>query len=334
MMDIYKIAVVPGDGIGREVVPAAVRVLENTGLEFEFQRVDVGYEVYKKEGVPVPGEAIAKIKESPVCLFGATTTPVGLEHYRSAILTLRRALNVYANIRPARSYPVDGSREGVDLVVVRENSEGLYSGIEFETEDAAYTLRVITRKASERIAHHAFNLAMRRQRRVTLVTKANVMRKTGGLFREACLLVGEEYPEVALDELFIDVAAMNLVMKPEAFDVILAPNLFGDILSDEAAGLVGGLGMAPSASIGLERSLFEPVHGSAPDIAGRGIANPMAAILSAKMMLDHLGEESWGRRIERAVVSVLEDGEHLTPDIGGTASTVEVTNAIIYALEK
>jgi isopropylmalate/isohomocitrate dehydrogenase-like protein len=334
MMDMYKIAVVPGDGIGKEVVPEAVRVLEATGLEFEYQRVDVGYEVYKKEGVPVPPEAIAQIKESPVCLFGATTTPVGLDNYRSAILTLRKALNVYANVRPTRSYPVEGSREGVDLIVVRENTEGLYSGIEFETEDTAYTLRVITRKASERIARHAFELAMRRRRRITLVTKANVMRKTGGLFRETCLLVGEEYPEVALDELFIDVAAMNLVMKPQAFDVILAPNLFGDILSDEAAGLVGGLGMAPSASIGAEHSLFEPVHGSAPDITGRGIANPVAAILSAKMMLEHIGEETWAQRIEGAVLSVLEDGEHLTPDIGGTASTAEATDAIIEALEK
>ena len=331
---MYKIAVVPGDGIGKEVVPEAVRVLEATGLEFEFQRVDVGYEVYKKEGDPVPMEAIAQIKESPVCLFGATTTPVGPENYRSAILTLRKALNVYANVRPIRSYSVEGSREGVDLVVVRENTEGLYSGIEFETEDTAYTLRVITRKASERIARHAFDLAMRRRKRVTLVTKANVMRKTGGLFRAVCLLVGEEYPEVALDELFIDVAAMNLVLKPQAFDVILTPNLFGDILSDEAAGLVGGLGMAPSASIGVEYSLFEPVHGSAPDIAGRGIANPVAAILSTKMMLEHLGEENWARKIERSIMSVLEDGEHLTPDIGGTASTAEATDAIIEELEK
>ena len=331
---MYKIAVVPGDGIGKEVVPEAVRVLEATGLEFEYQRVDVGYEVYKKEGAPVSPEAIAQIKESPICLFGATTTPVGLDNYRSAILTLRKALNVYANIRPTRSYPVEGSREGVDLIVVRENTEGVYSGIEFETEDTAYTLRVITRKASERIARHAFELAMRRRRRITLVTKANVMRKTGGLFREACLLVWEEYHEVALNELFIDVAAMNLVMKPQTFDVILAPNLFGDILSDEAAGLVGGLGMAPSASIGAEYSLFEPVHGSAPDIAGRGIANPVAAILSAKMMLEHIGEGTWAQRIEGAVLSVLEDGEHLTPDIGGTASTAEATDAIIEALEK
>jgi len=209
----------------------------------------------------------------------------------------------------------------------------LYSGIEFELEDSAFTLRMITRRASERIARFAFRLAMKRRKRVTIVTKANVMRKTCGLFREVSLLVAKDYPEVEVNELFVDVAAMNLVLKPQVFDVIVTPNLFGDILSDEAAGLVGGLGLVPSANMGDNYALFEPVHGSAPDIAGKGIANPMATILSAKMMLDYLGESKWAERIENAVVTVLKEGKYLTPDLGGTSTTREVTEAIIDALE-
>ncbi len=332
MRAMHDVAVVPGDGVGREVVPEAMRVLESTGLGFNFHRSEVGYEVFKRVGNPVPAEALSRIMESPVCLFGATTTPVSIKDYSSAILTLRKALGVYANIRPAKSRPVKGSREGVDLVIVRENTEGLYSGIEFGDEERAFTLRVITREASERIARGAFELAMSRRRLLTVVTKANILRKTDGIFREASLRVAEEYPEVEVNELFVDVAAMHLVVKPQIFDVILAPNLYGDILSDEAAGLVGGLGLAPSASIGNEYALFEPVHGSAPDIAGKGIANPMAAILSAKMMLQHLGEDGWALRLEAAVLSVLEEGRYLTPDIGGDATTLEVTDAIIEAM--
>ena len=331
---MYKIAVVPGDGIGNEVVPAALKVLESTGIGFDFHPVDVGLEVYKKTGVAVPDEAIEAITENEACLFGATTTPVGGGDYKSATLTLRRALNVYANVRPTKSYPVEGTRQGVDLIVLRENTEGLYSGIEFESEGAAYTLRVITRKASERIARFGYELARKRRGKVTVVTKANIMRKTGGLFRETVLGVAEEYPDVEVNELLIDVAAMRLVMSPEAFDVIVAPNLFGDILSDEAAGLVGGLGMAPSANVGDDYGLFEPVHGSAPDISGMGIANPIAAILSARMMLDHIGEGVWAQKIEDAVVTTLREGKSLTPDLGGTSTTVGLAEAVIDALER
>ena len=331
-MDMYRIAVVPGDGIGREVIPAAVKVLEATGLGFDFHNVDVGYEVYKKTGTPVPDEAMDSIKESPVCLFGATTTPVGSGDYKSATLTLRKALNVYANVRPAKSYPVRGARRDVDLVVLRENTEGLYSGVEFEGEDAAYTLRVITRRASERISRFAFELAQGRRGRVTVVTKANIMRKTCGLFRGVALEVAGEYPDVEVDEQLVDVAAMRLVMRPQAFDVILAPNLFGDILSDEAAGLVGGIGLAPSANVGSRYALFEPVHGSAPDITGKGRANPIAAILSGKMMLEHLQEAVWAQRIEDAVVSVVREGRHLTPDLGGSSTTDELADAVIDAM--
>jgi isopropylmalate/isohomocitrate dehydrogenase-like protein len=332
MKDMFKVAVVPGDGIGREVIPEAVRLLDSTGLRFDFQRVEVGYDVYKEVGAPVPDEAIDEIKKNRACLFGATTTPVGVEGYQSAIITLRRALNVYANVRPAKSYPVPGSQEDIDLVVARENTEGLYSRVEWGTENAAFTVRVITREATERIARYAFELAMKRRKRVTIVTKANVMRKTCGLFREACLEVSEEYPDVEVRELFIDVAAMNMLLKPKEYDVIVTSNLFGDILSDVAAGLVGGLGIVPSANIGSEYGLFEPVHGSAPDIAGKGIANPVAAFLSAALMLEYLGEENWSTRIEDAIISVLSEGRTLTPDIGGASTTSQVTDAVISAL--
>ncbi|MDH5662967.1 MAG: isocitrate/isopropylmalate dehydrogenase family protein [Candidatus Bathyarchaeota archaeon] len=330
---MYKIAVIPGDGIGKTVVPEAVRVLERTGLKFDFQYMEVGYEVFKKVGTSVPEDVLSKIKETQACLFGATTTPVGVADYRSAVVSLRKTLGLYANVRPAKSYPIRSSVKDVDLVTVRENTEGLYSGIEFELEDSAFTLRMITRKASARIAKFAFNLAMKRRKKITIVTKANIMRKSCGLFREVSLLVAKDYPEVEVNELFVDVAAMNLVLKPQVFDVILTSNLFGDILSDEAAGLVGGLGLAPSANIGNDYALFEPVHGSAPDIAGKGIANPMAAILSAKMMLNYLGENKWAERIENAVVTVLREGKYLTPDLGGTSTSHEVTEAIIDALK-
>jgi isopropylmalate/isohomocitrate dehydrogenase-like protein len=330
---MYKIAVVPGDGIGKTVVAEAVRVLESTGLEFDFQYMEVGYEVFRKVGTSVPEDVLSKIKRTQACLFGATTTPVGVADYRSAVVTLRKALDLYANVRPAKSYPIRSSAKDVDLVIIRENTEGLYSGIEFELEDSAFTLRMITRRASERIARFAFNLAMKRRRKVTIVTKANVLRKSCGLFREVSLIVAKDYPEVEVNELFVDVAAMNLVLKPQVFDVILTSNLFGDILSDEAAGLVGGLGLASSANIGDDYALFEPVHGSAPDIAGKAIANPMAAILSAKMMLQYLGEDKWAEHVENAVITVLKEKKHLTPDLGGTSTTREVAEAIINALE-
>lgn len=333
-MDVYKIAVIPGDGIGKTVTSEAVRVLKSTDLKFEFQFMKVGYEVFKKVGTPVPENVVSKMKDTQACLFGATTTPVGVPNYRSAIVTLRKALDLYANVRPVKSHPVRDCVRDVNLVIVRENTEGLYSGVEFETEDSAFAVRVITRRACERIARFAFNLTMRRRRKVTIVTKANVMLKTCGLFREVSLLVAKDYPEVEVNELFVDVAAMNLVLKPQVFDVILTSNLFGDILSDEAASLIGGLGLAPSGNIGDNYGLFEPVHGSAPDIAGKRIANPIAAILAAKMMLDYLGEDKWAEQVENAVLTVLKEGKQLTPDLGGSSTTSEVTEAIIAVLEK
>ena len=329
---MYRIAVIPGPGIGNEVVPEAVRLLESTDLEFDFSYMEVGYEVFKKCGTPVPDDVLARLRRTQACLFGATTTPVGVPGYKSAIITLRRALGLYANVRPAKSYPIIKSMKDVDLVIVRENTEGLYSGVEFELADSAYSVRVITRKATERIARFAFDLAMKRRKKVTVVTKANVLRKSDGLFLEVSRKVAEDYPEVEVEESFVDVTAMRLVLKPHIFDVIVTSNLFGDILSDETAGLVGGLGLAPSANIGADYALFEPVHGSAPRLAGKGIANPMAAIMASKMMLDYLGETTWAERAENAVVTVLTEGKHLTPDLGGTSTTREVAEAVLDAL--
>jgi isopropylmalate/isohomocitrate dehydrogenase-like protein len=280
----------------------------------------------------VPDDVLAGVRETQACLFGATTTPVGVPGYKSAIIMLRRALGLYANVRPAKSYPTQKGMKNVDLVIVRENTEGMYSGMEFALPDSAYTVRVITRKATERIARFAFELAMKRRKKVTVVTKANVLRVSDGLFLEVARKVAEDYPDVEVEEAFVDVTAMRLVLKPNIFDVIVTSNLFGDILSDESAGLVGGLGLAPSANIGTDYALFEPVHGSAPRLAGKGIANPMAAIMASKMMLDYLGESRWAERIENAIVTVLKEGKVLTPDLGGSSSTKQVTDAIINAL--
>jgi isopropylmalate/isohomocitrate dehydrogenase-like protein len=331
-MTTFKLAVIPGPGIGAEVISEAVRLLESTDLAFDCHYFEVGYAVWQKTGSPVPDDVLAGIRETQACLFGATTTPVGVPGYKSAIITLRRALGLYANVRPAKSYPNQKGMNDVDLVIVRENTEGLYSGMEFELADSAYSIRVITRKATERIARFAFDLAMKRSRKVTVVTKANVLRKSDGLFLEVSRKVAEDYPDVEVEEAFVDVTAMRLILKPKIFDVIVTSNLFGDILSDEAAGLVGGLGLAPSANIGADYALFEPVHGSAPRLAGKGIANPMAAMLASKLMLDYLGENRWAERIEDAIVAVLEEGKVLTPDLGGSSSTKQVTDAIIDTL--
>ena len=331
-MTTYKLAVIPGPGIGTEVTSEAVRLLESKDLTFDYRYFEIGYEVFLKTGTPVPDDVLAGIRKTQACLFGATTTPIGVPGYKSAIITLRTALGLYANVRPAKSYPVPKSMKDVDLVIVRENTEGMYSGWEFELPDSAYTVRVITRKATERITRFAFELAMKRRKKVTIVTKANVLRKTDGLFLEVARKVAEDYPEIEVEEAFVDVTAMRLILKPNIFDIIVTSNLFGDILSDESAGLVGGLGLAPSANIGADYALFEPVHGSAPRLAGKGIANPMAAILASKMMLDYLGENRWAERLENAIETVLNEGNVLTPDLGGSSSTTQVTDAIIDAL--
>lgn len=332
-MVMYKVALIPGDGIGKEVIPETVRILKQTNLNFDFSFAEVGYETWKKTGQSVPEDTIEEIQKNQAILFGATTTPIGIKNYKSAIITLRKSLDLYANIRPIKTFPIEGTRKGVDLIIVRENTEGLYSEIEFGDNNSAYTIRVITKTASERIAKVAFNIAKKRRKKVTIVTKANILRKTCGLFRDSCLNIKKEYPHIETDEMYIDTTAMNILIKPEYFDVVLTTNLFGDILSDEAAGLVGGLGVIPSANIGEKYALFEPVHGSAPDIAGKGIVNPMAAILSAVMMLQHLNEKQHADRIEKAVNIVLKDAKYLTPDLGGKSTTKDFTDAIITSLD-
>ncbi|MBC7315902.1 MAG: isocitrate/isopropylmalate dehydrogenase family protein, partial [Chloroflexi bacterium] len=288
-------------------------------------------QTFQERGTALPEETLDAARRADATLFGAVSSPLQpVPGYRSPIVALRRALDLYANLRPVISQPVPGARPGIDLLIVRENTEDLYAGRERATEEEAVTERVITRRASERIARLAFRLARERRGHVTIVHKANVLRATCGLFREVAFAVAREFPDVRAEEMLVDTAAMRLVTHPEAFDVIVTTNLFGDILSDEAAALVGGLGLAPSANVNERQGLFEPVHGSAPDIAGRGIANPMATFGAVAMLLDHLGERRVADRVRRAMRIVLEEG-NLTPDLGGTATTAEITERVLRA---
>ncbi len=336
------ICIIPGDGIGAEVMASALEVLRATGLPLCFAEYGAGWATFQATGVALPDVTLAAAKAATAVLFGAVASPLSpVPGYRSPIVALRRALDLYANIRPTV-----GSRDGqrVDLVVVRENTEGMYAGRE-RTEDGGDTAiaeRVITRVASERIARAAFELATARaeaggrQAKVTIVHKANVLRETCGLFRSAALAVARDYPAMAADELLVDNCALQLVLRPEHFDVLVTTNLFGDIISDVASAWGGGLGLATSASYGPQTALFEPVHGAAPDIAGKGIANPLAAIGCAALLLGYLAGtvetsadyRAWSSRIAAAVAHVTAHGPH-TPDLGGTATTADVTRAIV-----
>lgn len=331
----YKIAVIPGDGIGPEVVKAAMTALEAVEPDFEFIQCEAGYDLWKKTGKQITVETIDLIKSSQACLKGPTTTPAGPETYRSVASILRQSLDLYANVRPIKSRRgVRCLYHDVDLVIVRENTEGLYKGLEFRIRDAAFGVRVITEYGCERIARFAFELAASEGRKkVTAIHKANVLKETCGLFREACSKVAGKYPKVQFEELYVDNAAFKIVTNPRELDVLVTTNMFGDILSDEAAGLIGGLGMASSASIGDDYSMFEPVHGTAPDIAGKGTANPSAMILSSVLMLRHLNEEKAASKLENALNRVLEEGRAITPDIGGKAKTVEMVEAIVKKLQ-
>lgn len=329
----YRICLIEGDGIGHEVVPAARKVLEATGLPLEFLETEAGWETFERRGVSVPEKTLEKVMASDATLFGAATSPIRkVPGFFGAIRYLRRKLDLYANVRPARSRPIPQSRPGVDLVIVRENTEGLYVEQERRYLDVAIADAVISKRASERIARYAFGLASRREKKLLHAAhKANVLPVTQGLFLETVKEVAQDFPGVTLKDIIVDNCAMQLVMRPEQFDVIVTTNLLGDILSDLTAGLVGGLGLAPSGNIGDRYAVFEPVHGSAPDIAGKGIANPTAAILSAAMLLEYLGEVEAARRIEAAVDKVLAEGPH-TPDLGGTATTEAFTEAVIRAM--
>ncbi|NYB52614.1 MAG: isocitrate/isopropylmalate dehydrogenase family protein [Methanobacteriaceae archaeon] len=329
---MYKITVIPGDGIGPEVMEATLNILEDSKLKLQYQEARAGYACFKDEGTTLPDETVEMAKNSDATLFGAVTS-VPEKKATGSILALRKKLGLYANLRPVKSYPgIESLYSDLDLLIIRENSEGLYSQIEEYTEEGATALRVITRKASERISRVAFEEALKRGRtKVTAVHKANVLRKTDGVFRESFWKIADEYKDsegIDADELYVDAAAMFLVTDPHRFQVMVTTNLFGDILSDEGAGLVGGLGMAPSANIGDDNGLFEPVHGSAPDIAGKGIANPAAMILSACLMFNFLGEHQEAYKLEQALIKVLEDGKYLTPDLGGASTTLEMARAV------
>lgn len=282
---MYKIAVIPGDGIGKEVMEATLHVLDASDIEFEYMFADAGDEYAKKTGIPLPKETIDIVKQSQACLFGAAG-----ETAADVIVKLRQELDLYVNLRPVKTYPgIKSFFDNIDFVIVRENTEGLYSGIEEYTSDGATAVRIITNQASERICRYAFEYAKKTGRKkVTAVHKANVLKKTDGIFKYNFYKVAKDFTEIETDDKYVDATAMFLITDPHMFDIIVTTNLFGDILSDEGAGLVGGLGLIPSANIGENHGLFEPVHGSAPNIAGKGIANPSAMILSAVIMLEYL----------------------------------------------
>src|SRR5258706_56030 len=326
----YTITLIPGDGIGPEVSAAAVRILSATGLDFQWETEIAGAGAIGEHGTALPPRVLTSILKNKVALKGPTETPVGTGH-RSINVELRKQLDLYANLRPVKSLPGVKSRyAGVDLIVVRENTEDLYSGLEHVVVPGVVeSIKIITEKASTRIARYAFEYARTHGRlRITSVHKANIMKLSDGLFLDCCRNVAKDFPEVRYDEIIVDNCCMQLVLDPTRFDMLLLENLYGDIVSDLCAGFIGGLGMAPGANIGLAGAVFEAVHGSAPDIAGKNLANPMALVFSGAMMLDHLGEPKAGRRVREAVYAVLAEGKTLTRDLGGKAGTTEIAEAI------
>ncbi|MCL2337590.1 MAG: isocitrate/isopropylmalate dehydrogenase family protein, partial [Firmicutes bacterium] len=325
---------IPGDGIGPEIARAARRVIDAACPGINWEVVEAGEAVIERYGTPLPDYVLDSIKQNKVALKGPLTTPVG-KGFRSVNVTLRQNLNLYANVRPARSLPGIITRyQDIDLIVVRENTEDLYAGIEHRVgKNAAETIKIITREASEMICRHAFELARKQGRKkVTAVHKANIMKLSDGLFLECARNVAEAYPDIAFEDMIVDAMCMKLVQSPENYDVLVLPNLYGDIVSDLCAGLVGGLGVAPGANIGLEASVFEPVHGSAPKHAGQNRVNPLAILLSGVMMLQHLGEYDAANHITRAINTVLTEGKSLTYDLGGSVGTDQMADAIIAKL--
>ncbi|MDD4842844.1 MAG: isocitrate/isopropylmalate dehydrogenase family protein [Anaerotignum sp.] len=330
----YHVTLIPGDGSGPEVIAAAKKVVEATGVDIQWEEAQAGAAMIEKYGTPLPEETIASIRKTGVALKGPITTPVGTG-FRSVNVALRKTFDLYANVRPAKTYPgVITKFENIDLVIVRENTEDLYAGIErMVDENTAESIKLFTRKGCERIIRYAFDYAVKEGRKkVTAVHKANIMKCTDGMFLDIAREIAKEYPQIHFNDSIVDAMCMRLVMHPEDYDVLVCPNLYGDIVSDLCAGLVGGLGLTPSANIGVDGAIFEPIHGSAPDIAGQHKINPTAAILSASLMLAHLGEGTAAANIEKAVEKVIGEGKILTVDMGGTASTEEFADAIIAAL--
>jgi isocitrate dehydrogenase (NAD+) len=334
-MSKKTVTLLPGDGIGPEVAGATVRVLEAAGAELAWERHAAGAEAVKLHGDPLPAEVLESIRRNGVALKGPVTTEVG-GGFQSVNVQLRQKLELYANLRPARSLPGIPHRfDDVDLVVVRENTEDLYSGLEHVVVPGVVeSLKIITEKASTRIARFAFDYARRHGRkRVTAVHKANIMKLSDGLFLDCFRRVAQDYPDVAADDKIVDNMCMQLVIRPETFDVLLLENLYGDIVSDLCAGLVGGLGVVGAANLGADTAVFEAVHGSAPDIAGRDLANPLALIRSAIMMLYHLGKDEVARRVGSAIRQVIVKERVLTRDLGGQATTTQFTDAVVRVLE-
>ena len=328
---MYNITLIPGDGIGPEVSKAAKHVVDATGLDINWEIVNAGEKVFEDTGVLVPDEVYENIEKNKIVLKGPITTPVG-SGFRSINVMLRKKYDLYSNVRPVRSLPgIDTPFKEIDLVIFRENTEGLYAGIEQELSDGTCeAIKRITRDASIRIAEEAFEYAKNNnKKKVAVVHKANIMKLADGLFLNCVRDVSQAYPDIELQEVIVDNMCMQLVMNPHQFEVIVTTNLYGDILSDLCAGLVGGLGLVPGANIGKDISIFEAVHGSAPDIAGKNLANPTALILSSAMMLNHIGETDKAEAIIKAVTKTISEGKVLTRDLGGKATTDEITEAII-----
>lgn len=323
---------IPGDGIGPEVTHAAVRAVDATGVDICWKRAELNEAIILESGKTLPQYLLDSLHETRVGLKGPVTTPVA-GGFQSVNVALRKTLDLFANVRPVRTLPGVKTRfqdVQIDMVIFRENTEDLYSGLEHEiVKDVVTSLKVITRTASERIARYAFNYARKNGRkRVAAIHKANIMKLADGLFLRCCRETAQQFPEIEYKELIVDNASMQLVIRPEAFDILLLPNLYGDIVSDLAAGLVGGLGIVPGANMGETHAVFEAVHGSAPDIAGQGKANPTALMLSAVMLLIHLGETNAANKLQAAIETVYRDGKHLTGDVGGCATTEEFTDAV------
>lgn len=333
------VTLIPGDGIGPSISAATVRILEAAGAEIEWDTQLAGMAGVARYGDPIPDATLDSIKRTKLALKGPLETPVG-EGYRSINVALRKTFDLYANVRPAYSIIPGGRYQDLDLVLVRENTEGLYVGIEHyvrvgdDPRAAAESIAIITRSGSERIVRYAFEYAVKHNRKkVTLVHKANILKFSQGLFLDTGRMVAREYAgKIEFEERIVDAMAMNLVLHPERFDVIVTTNLFGDILSDQISGLVGGLGLAPGANIGVNGAIFEAVHGTAPDIAGKGVANPGAVVLAACMLLDHIGQPDRARRIRTALETTVREGKTVTQDLGGTATTDQFTDAIIAKL--
>jgi isocitrate dehydrogenase (NAD+) len=333
----HYVTLIPGDGIGPEVAQAAVRAVEATGADICWRRAELNEAIILEAGKTLPQYLLDSLNETRVGLKGPVTTPVA-GGFQSVNVALRKALDLFANVRPVKTLPGIKTRfedVAIDMVIFRENTEDLYSGLEHEiVRDVVTSLKVITRTASERIARYAFNYAQKNGRRqVIAIHKANIMKLADGLFLRCCREVAKQYAEIQYKELIVDNAAMQLVIRPETFDILLLPNLYGDIVSDLAAGLVGGLGIVPGANMGESHAVFEAVHGSAPDIAGQGKANPTALMLSSVMMLLHLGEAAAAHKLQSAVEAVYREGKHLTGDVGGAASTEEFTEGVIRQIK-